>query len=158
MGVDSGAAQGGTLEGVLHCGSKAGDTLKTCTDIDLIVYVACLPCEREERRRIGRNWEAELQLLLDASPLSREGLFPSLHLRVPSEADRPSRLYWDVLYRSEVVFDGNGFIARQMEQTRQWLALAGARREERGFAWTWIFDDPSRMEPRTWEEALRSRN
>jgi hypothetical protein len=87
-----------------------------------------IPSPRPMKRR-RTIWADERAF--EGSELAELNLVPSVQPRVVSESDRPSRLYWDALSRSEVEYDPQGWIARQLSLTAQWLALAGARRHVR---------------------------
>ncbi len=126
---------GERLIAVVIFGSTGRGTARPDSDIDLLLISESLPNGRVRRveefeeveKRFGRFVLSELGAAPPLSPI----------LKTPEEAGHGSPLFLDMTEDSRILFDREGFFARELDRLRERLAQLGARRVWLGNAWYW---------------------
>jgi predicted nucleotidyltransferase len=126
-------------------GSCAKEVIKKQTDVDIFIVSNFFELNRPEKTALAVNIEQVLDRHFVQLESGGHYLNASVHLKTENEFNRPSRLYWDMIDFSIPLFESNGLLKLQIENTKKWLKRGDARRENRGLSWAWIFEKPEFM-------------
>lgn len=131
------AVYGERLAGAALYGSVARRTARPDSDLDLLVIVSGLPARRRERLRTFD--EVERRLAPKIAALGHAGISTRLSpvLRTPEDLRTATPLMLDLTEDAVVLLDPAGVIARALDDLRQRLRRAGARRIWVGTRWYW---------------------
>jgi hypothetical protein len=131
------AVYGDRLVTVAVYGSVGRGTMRHDSDLDLLVIVRDLP--RGRIKRIEEFDSVEQALAVELGHLEKRGIHTTLSpiLKTPEEVLAGSPLFLDMVEDAVVLYDRNGFFARQLTRLRNRLGELGAKRIWRGNAWYW---------------------
>jgi hypothetical protein len=129
---------GADLVSLVVYGSAARGSVRVFSDLDLLVVARNLPADAGDRNRIGGEIDRSLRPYLDAfAAQTGRNPYLSFLFRTPEEADRVSRLYFDMTEEARLVFDREGFFRGVLGRVVERLRRAGARRVQVGKRWYW---------------------
>jgi hypothetical protein len=128
---------GDRLVTVAVYGSVARGTMRHDSDLDLLVIAQDLP--RGRMKRIEEFDAVEQAMAVELRHLEKKGIHTALSpiLKTPEEVLAGSPLFLDMVEDAVVLYDRNGFFARQLTRLRDRLGELGAKRIWRGNAWYW---------------------
>jgi predicted nucleotidyltransferase len=126
---------GGRLVTVAVFGSVGRDTARPDSDLDLLLVADPLPAGRMRRVDEFAAVEKRLRDLLPPEAGAAPLLSPVL--KTPAEVGHGSPLFLDMTEDARMLFDREGFFARELDRLRERLARLGARRVWLGNAWYW---------------------
>lgn len=125
-------SMGESLVSVVLFGSTARGEAGPVSDIDLLIVAENLPASRLVRQGVLRQADARIED--DLRRLRQEGVLTDVRpiLKTPTEAQRTTPLYLDLVEDARILFDRDGFFSGILERLRQSLRALGARRLQRG--------------------------
>jgi predicted nucleotidyltransferase len=126
---------GERLVAVAVFGSAGRGTVRPDSDVDLLLVADPLPDGRMRRVDEFEEVERRLSGLLPAALGTPPPLSPVL--KTPAEVGQGSPLFLDMTEDARILFDREGFFARELDRLRVRLAQLGARRIWLGNAWYW---------------------
>jgi len=128
---------GDRLVTVAVYGSVGRGTMRSDSDVDLLVIARELPHGRRKRREEFACVKEALNETFRA--LRARGIQTELMpvIKSPEEAEIGSPLFFDMVDDARVLYDRDGFFARRLERLRTRLNELGARRIWRGKVWYW---------------------
>jgi len=129
---------GENLVSIVLYGSYARGQPYLESDVDLLIIAEGLHYSSLERQslftRILNNVEAPSR-----QALSQTGWFPyiSAILRTPQEADRISRIYFDMVDEAKIFYDKGDFFRSVLQKVKKRLEELGAKKIRVGEMWYW---------------------
>lgn len=131
------ATYGERLVSLLVFGSVGRGTPRPDSDIDLLVVAEALPDGR--MARVSEFTAVEASLAPALALAEARGVHTRLSpvFKTPTEADRGSPLFLDMVDDGRLLCDRGGFMATVLDQLRARMAELGSRRVWRGSAWYW---------------------
>ena len=130
---------GKRLVSLVVFGSVARGTMKSDSDLDLLIVAQGLPRGRIRRGLLFYEIEEALAPLLEkVGALWKVRVCFSPILKTPEEAQRIVPLYLDLVEDAVLVFDRNEFFETVLRRLKQWLQELGAQRVWMGRKWYWV--------------------
>jgi predicted nucleotidyltransferase len=126
------------LYSVVLYGSYARGQTEPESDVDLLIVADGIPPSSLERQmflaKVLEELEAPLRL-----KLKETGWFPYVSpiLKTPQEADRLSRIYFDMIDEAKILFDRGDFFKIVLQKARKKLEKLGAKKVMVGKMWYW---------------------
>ncbi len=129
---------GENLTSIVLYGSYARGQTTVDSDVDILIIAEGLPHSSLERQAIFTKILNELEIPLRKG-LHQTGWFPyiSAILKTPQEADRISRIYFDMIDEAKIIFDKDGFFRSLLRKVEKKLKELGAKRIQVGEMWYW---------------------
>ncbi len=118
-------------------GSVGRRTMRTDSDIDLLLVVDPLPRGRLRRVEEFETVESKLEPLFERARALGVQTRLSPVFKTPAEVRFGSPLLLDMVEDARILYDKDGFLARELSRLRERLAQLGARRIWKGNAWYW---------------------
>ncbi len=129
---------GGKLVSVVLYGSYARGQMEPESDVDLLIVSESLPISSLERQAFFTKIIGAIESSIRAE-LSETDWFPyiSAILKTPREADRISRIYFDMIEEAKILYDPTGFFEGVLKKAKAQLERLGARKIQVGKMWYW---------------------
>lgn len=124
---------GNDLVSVVLFGSVATGHERPDSDVDILLVIKQLAHSRMERRKILDAVHAELDTLV----LPYQRPFVSTILKTPDEALHVGPLYFDMVDRSLILYDQDGFFRNALAKVARRLQTLGAQRKKLGTIEYW---------------------
>lgn len=129
---------GENLVSVVLYGSYARGHMRPESDIDLLIVA-------EELSNSSLDRQAYFTQILNEVMESFKGTagqtgwtpYISAILKTPQEANRISRIYFDMIEEAKILYDKNDFFKGVLEKVKEKLKKLGARRIQVGKMWYW---------------------
>jgi predicted nucleotidyltransferase len=129
---------GTDLVSIVLYGSYARGRAEYGSDVDILIIAKNLSSSPIERQvffnRILMEIEAPLR-----EKLRSTGWFPyiSAILKTPEEADRVSRIYFDMVEEAKIFYDKGDFFKALLDRIKKRLQELGAKKIQVGKMWYW---------------------
>lgn len=129
---------GENLVSVVLYGSYARGQIGSESDVDVLIIAEGLPSSSLERQAFFTKIISEVEAPLKEI-FSETGWFPyiSAILKTPQEADRISRIYFDMIDEACILYDKRDFFKGVLAKVRKRLEELGAKRIQVGKMWYW---------------------
>lgn len=129
---------GEKLVSVVLFGSYARGQITPESDVDILIIAEGLSSSSLERQALFTKIINEVESSL-RDILSELGSLPyvSAILKTPQEADRISRIYFDMINEAKILYDRNDFFKGVLRKVRTRLEELGAKRIQIGKMWYW---------------------
>jgi predicted nucleotidyltransferase len=131
------AEYGDRLIAVAVFGSVGRRTPREDSDVDVLVVARDLPDGRFSRVAEFERVEARLETALREVHPDGVPVWLSPVFKTPAEVSQGSPLFLDMVDDARLLFDRDGFLARELARLRARLQALGARRRWLGNAWYW---------------------
>jgi predicted nucleotidyltransferase len=119
-------------------GSTVRGSIRTETDIDLLIVFDSVPADRIERQRLVAPIEQALEPeLVQLGALGYHLQFSSM-IKSADEFRRFSPVYLDMTAHAVVHFSRDGIAEEVLARTKAWMQRHAITRREHGLKWYWI--------------------
>jgi predicted nucleotidyltransferase len=123
-------------------GSTARGSIRTETDIDLLIVFDVVPVDRIERQKLVAAIEQALEPeLVKLGELGYHLQFSSM-IKSRDEFLRFSPVYLDMTSHAVVHFSRDGIAEEVIARTKAWMQRHAITRREHGLKWYWIEERP----------------
>ncbi len=129
---------GESLVSFVLYGSYARGQIDPESDVDILIIAEGLSDSSLDRQAFFTRILNEVTASFKET-FKQEGWFPyiSAMLKTPQEADRISRIYFDMIEEAKILFDKNDFFKGVLRKVKVRLKELGARKIQVGKMWYW---------------------
>ncbi len=129
---------GDRLISIVLYGSYARGQITPESDVDILIVAEGLPSSSLQRQALFTKIINEVEASLKEK-LSEIGSFPyiSAILKTSQEADRISRIYFDMIDEAKILYDRKDFFRGVLKKVKARLEELGANRIQVGKMWYW---------------------
>lgn len=129
---------GEKLISVVLYGSCARGQMGPESDVDILIIAEGLSDSSLDRQALFTQILNEVMTFFKETT-KQAGWFPymSAILKTPQEADRISRIYFDMIEEAKILYDKNDFFKGVLKKVKTKLEELGARRIQVGKMWYW---------------------
>lgn len=132
-----------SLLAFVQFGSTVRGSIRTETDIDLLIVFDVVPSDRIDRQRLVASIEVALEPEL--AKLGELGYHLQFSSMIKSRAEflRFSPVYLDMTSHAVVHFSKDGIAEEVIARTKAWMQRHAITRREHGLKWYWIEEQRS---------------